>query len=173
MSPPLRKKDDCEALWQGLTAGDIQTIGTDHCSFTMAQKATGKDDFTKIPNGSAGVQHRAQLIYTYGVLEGRLTLQQMVKYLSRNAALLFGMPDRGEIKEGAAADIVVWDPNAVSRINDTDHAHHCDNSPYAGFAVKGCAKDVLVNGVHAVENGVLKQSGAGKYIKRGRYQRPL
>ena len=173
MSPPLRKKDDCEALWQGLTAGDIQTIGTDHCSFTMAQKAAGKDDFTKIPNGSAGVQHRAQLIYTYGVLEGKLTLQQMVKYLSRNAALLFGMPDRGEIKEGAAADIVVWDPNAVSRITDTDHAHHCDNSPYAGFAVKGRAKDVLVNGIHAVENGVLKQSGAGKYIARGRYQRPL
>lgn len=173
MSPPLRKEPDREALWRGLSAGAIQTVGTDHCSFTMAQKAMGEGDFTRIPNGAPGVGHRPQLIYTCGVLTGKLSLEQMVKSLSKNAALLFGMPDRGEIKPGMAADIVVWDPNAQGRITDTDHAHHCDNSPYAGFAVKGRARDVLLNGRHVVSNGVLNESGAGKYIARERYQKTV
>jgi len=172
MSPPLRKDSDREALWKGLENGDIQTIGTDHCSFTMAQKAMGKDDFTKIPNGGAGAAYRPRLLYTYGVLTGKITMEQMVEHLSKNAALLFGMEDRGEIKEGAIADVVLWDPNATARITDDDHAHHCDNSPYAGFEVKGAAKHVFLNGVHAVCDGVLKQGNAGKYIMRGRYQKP-
>jgi dihydropyrimidinase len=172
MSPPLRKDSDREALWEGLENGDIQTIGTDHCSFTMAQKAMGKDDFTKIPNGGAGAAYRPRLLYTYGVLTGKITMEQMVKYLSKNAALLFGMEDRGEIKEGNMADVVLWDPNATVRITDDDHAHHCDNSPYAGFEVKGKAKHVFLNGVHAVCDGAIKQGNAGKYIARGRYQKP-
>ena len=172
MSPPLRKDADCEALINGLKNGDIQTIGTDHCSFTMAQKAMGKDDFTKIPNGGAGVGYRPRLLYTYGVLEGKITMEQMVAFLSKNAALLFGMEDRGEIKVGAVADVVVWDPNATGRITDDDHAHHCDNSPYAGFDVKGKAKHVFLNGVHVVCDGVLTKSNMGKYVARGRYQKP-
>ncbi len=168
MSPPLRKSSDNEALWQGLHEGEIHTIGTDHCSFTMAQKAMGKDDFSKIPNGAPGVQHRGQLIYTYGVCEGRISLEQMVALLSANAALLFGMPDRGEIAAGKAADLLVWDPSYTGRITDTNHAHNCDNSPYAGFAVQGQARDVLVGGELAVEGGELARPGQGKYIHRSR-----
>ena len=170
MSPPLRKAGDNEALWNGLKEGKLDAIGTDHCSFTMEQKAMGAGDFSKIPNGSAGVQHRGQLIYTYGVCEGRITLEQMVKYLSEGAAKLFGMKDHGEIAAGKAADIVVWDPLYQGRITDTEHAHNCDNSVYAGFAVQGRARDVILNGIHAVKCGELVQSGCGKYISRGRYE---
>ena len=170
MSPPLRKPADNEALWSGLREGKLDAIGTDHCSFTMAQKAMGTEDFSKIPNGSAGVQHRGQLLYTYGVCEGRITLEQMVQYLSEGAAKLFGMKHHGEIASGRAADIVIWDPMYQGRITDTHHAHNCDNSVYAGLAVKGRARDVILNGVHAVSNGQLVQSGCGKYISRGRYE---
>ena len=170
MSPPLRKARDNEALWQGLREGSLDAIGTDHCSFTMAQKAMGEGDFSKIPNGSAGVQHRGQLIYTYGVCEGRITLEQMVKYLSEGAAKLFGMKDRGEIAAGRAADIVIWDPFYQGRITDKEHAHNCDNSVYAGLAVQGRAREVILNGIHAVKDGALVKSGCGKYISRGRYE---
>lgn len=168
MSPPLRKSWDNEALWQGLYEGEIHTIGTDHCSFTMAQKALGKDDFSKIPNGAPGVQHRGQLIYTYGVCEGRLSLERMVALLSANAARLFGMPYRGEIAVGKAADLLVWDSSYTGRITNTNHAHNCDNSPYAGLAVQGRARDVLVNGELVVEGGEFIRSEKGKYIHRSR-----
>ncbi|MBR5291439.1 MAG: dihydropyrimidinase [Clostridia bacterium] len=170
MSPPLRKAEDNEALWNGLRDDKLDAIGTDHCSFTMAQKAMGAGDFSKIPNGGAGVQHRGQLLYTYGVCEGRITLEQMVKYLSEGAAKLFGMRDHGEIAPGKAADIVIWDPLYKGRITDTEHAHNCDNSVYAGFDVQGRARDVILNGVHVVKDGELVQSGCGKYISRGRYE---
>lgn len=168
MSPPLRKSWDNEALWKGLAEGEIQTIGTDHCSFTMAQKAMGKDDFSKIPNGAPGVQHRGQLIYTYGVCEGRISLERMVALLSSNAAQLFGMEDRGRVAEGMVADVLVWDPSYTGCITDTNHAHNCDNSPYAGFAVQGRARDVLVNGELVVEGGEFVRPGQGKYIHRSR-----
>lgn len=168
MSPPLRKFWDNEALWQGLREEEINTIGTDHCSFTMAQKALGKDDFSKIPNGAPGVQHRGQLLYTYGVCEGRISLERMVALLSTNPARLFGMPDRGAIAPGKVADLLVWDPSYTGCITDTNHAHNCDNSPYAGFSVQGQARDVLVNGALVVESGAFIRSGQGKYIHRSR-----
>ncbi|MEG1548381.1 MAG: dihydropyrimidinase [Clostridia bacterium] len=167
MSPPLRKSTDNNALWHALMCGELDTIGTDHCSFTMAQKAMGADDFTKIPNGGAGLQHRAQLIYTYGVKEGRLSMEQMAGYLSTNAARLFGMPERGEIAPGKAADIVVWE-NREGCITDTNTAHNCDNSPFAGFKTLGAARDVLLNGQHVVRDGQLIARGMGKYIHRSR-----
>ena len=168
MSPPLRKTWDNEALWQGLNSGEINTIGTDHCSFTMAQKALGAHDFSKIPNGAPGVQHRAQLLYTYGVCAGRLSLEQMAALLSSNAAHLFGMPDRGLVALGRAADLVVWDPSYAGCITDTNHAHNCDNSPYAGMQVQGLARDVLINGKAVVRDGQLAADGQGKYIHRSR-----
>jgi len=166
MSPPLRKQEDCDALWRGLAEGDIDFIGTDHCSFTMAQKARGKDDFSLTPNGSAGVQHRGELLCTYGVRAGRITLPRMVELLSHNPARLFGMEGRGKVAEGYAADLAVWDPAASYCITDENPAHACDNSPYAGFEIEGRARDVFVNGAHAVENFALAKPGMGKYICR-------
>ncbi len=171
MSPPLRKDADRERLWQGLKEGELDTIGTDHCSFTMEQKMLGGGRFFKTPNGGAGVQHRGQLIYTYGVCEGRLTLEDMVKYLSYNPSRLFGMPDRGEIAEEKAADIVIWDPSVSGTITDTNHAYNCDNSVFAGFDVKGAARHVIINGEHIVENGSIKLEGRGRYISRTGYMK--
>lgn len=168
MSPPLRKPEDNTRLWEGLEQNEIDTVGTDHCSFTMAQKALGEGDFSKIPNGGAGVQNRAQLYYTYGVRNERVTLEQMAAQLSTNAAKLFGMyPKKGVIAEGADADIVVWDANYADTISYKTLAHHCDNSPYEGMAAQGRARDVLLNGEWAVQNGKLVQTGLGKYVHRG------
>lgn len=169
MSPPLRKREDNEALWNALSNNEIQTIGTDHCSFTMAQKALGKADFTNIPNGCAGVQTRAMLYYTYGVMKGRVTLEQMAAQLSTNAAKLFGMyPRKGVIQKGSDADIVIWDPSAKQTIFHKTLAHNCDNTPFEGMAVKGSARDVLLNGVLAVSNGKLVSPGLGQYVFRGK-----
>lgn len=169
MSPPLRKASDCEALWEALAAGEIDCIGTDHCSFTMAQKLQYGNDFQRIPNGGAGVQHRGQLLYTYGVCKGRITPEQMVQLLSAGPARLFGLTDRGTIAPGMAADLVVWNPAYEGRITDTNTAHNTDNSPFAGLSVRGCARDVLLNGERIVENGVLVLPGRGKYVARKGY----
>ena len=102
LSPPLRRKECLDALWQGLADGTIHTVSTDHCSFRFHdQKILGKEDFSKIPCGIPGVEHRAQLIYTYGVETGKLTLKQMAEVLSTNTAKLFGMyPEKGTLQVG-------------------------------------------------------------------------
>ncbi|MBE5784466.1 MAG: dihydropyrimidinase [Clostridiales bacterium] len=167
MSPPLRKAEDQSALWEALAGGEIDFIGTDHCSFTMAQKKEFRSDFRKVPNGGAGVQHRLQLLYTYGVEKGHITLEQLTELLSHGAAKHFGIDDRGSIAPDMAADLVVYDPAAESIITDTNTAHNTDNSPFAGLAVKGAARHVILNGEHAVENGKLILSGSGRYVHRG------
>ncbi len=167
MSPPLRDASDNAVMWLALAMEEINTVGTDHCSFTMAQKLKYKDDFAQIPNGGAGVQHRGQLIYTYGVKQGRITVQQMAACLSANPARIFGMKDRGAIAPGYAADVVVWQ-DADGIITDANSAHNCDNSPFAGFETAGCARDVILNGRHIVQSGQLAETGTGRYIARRR-----
>lgn len=164
MSPPLRKEKDREELWQAVIDGEVDFIGTDHCSFTTAEKEEHREDFRLVPNGAPGLQHRGQLMYTFGVTEGRISLEQMVGLLSTNAAKLFGIEDRGEIKVGNVADIVVWDPDYIGEITDTNHHHNCDNSPYAGIQVHGIARDVLVNGEIVVNNCELINSQHGQYL---------
>ncbi len=168
MSPPLRKPPDNKLLWEGLAKNEIDTLGTDHCSFTMAQKSLGIGDFTKIPNGSAGVQVRAMLYFTFGVLSKIVTLEQMAAQLSENAARIFGMyPQKGKIQAGADADIVIWEPNYKQRLTHANLAHACDNSPYEGMDVSGFARDVILGGVIAVQNGALQKRGQGKFVHRG------
>lgn len=167
MSPPLRKRSDNLALWNALSKGDIDFIGTDHCSFTMAQKLAGHGDFAKVPNGGAGVQNRAELLYTYGVKTGVITLCRMAALMSKNPAALFGMPDKGGIAEGMDADVTVFDPNAEGVISHQTNAHNCDNSAFEGIHTFGRARDVIINGEIAVRGGKLVQQGLGRYIKRG------
>ena len=100
ISPPLRKKKDQECLWKALKEDRIQTVSTDHCSFTTGQKAMGKEDFTKIPNGMPGVETRGTLLYTYGVREGRISPEQMCRVLSENPAKLYGMYAEGMHRRG-------------------------------------------------------------------------
>ena len=168
-APPIRKKTDQDFLWKALANGDIQTVATDQCSFTMEQKALGKDDFTKIPGGLPGVQTRGTLLYTYGVRTGKITQEQMCRLLSENAAKLYGVyPKKGVIREGSDADIVVFDPEKENVISAKTHLYNTDNNPYEGFKLHGDIDSVYLRGAHVVQNGKVLVEKAGKYIKRGK-----
>ena len=170
-APPIRKKADQDCLWKALANDQIQTVATDQCSFTMEQKALGKDDFTKIPGGLPGVQTRGTLLYTYGVRTGRITQEQMCRLLSENAAKLYGVyPNKGVIREGSDADIVVFDPEKENVISAKTHLYHTDNNPYEGFKLHGDIDSVYLRGVHVVQDGKVILEKTGKYIKRGNKQ---
>ena len=170
-APPIRKKADQDCLWKALANGEIQTVATDQCSFTMEQKALGKEDFTKIPGGLPGVQTRGTLLYTYGVRTGKITQEQMYRLLSENAAKLYGVyPQKGVIREGSDADIVVFDPERESVISAKTHLYHTDNNPYEGFKLHGDIDRVFLRGMPVVKDGKVVLEKAGKYIKRGKKQ---
>ncbi|SHH19230.1 dihydropyrimidinase [Clostridium grantii] len=169
LSPPLRKKEDIEMLWQALSKGYIDTIGTDHCSFNLeGQKTHGINDFSKIPNGIPGVEHRPVLIYEYGVNRGRITKEQMCGLLSENVAKLFGMfPKKGVLQVGSDADIVIWDTKKQGIISKDNQKQNVDYTPYEGFKTTGKAKHVFLRGSQVVKEGSIINSNSGKYIKRG------
>jgi dihydropyrimidinase len=147
MSPPLRKEADNLALWEALGDGTIDTIGTDHCPFSRSQKNYGINDFRKIPNGAGGVEHRLKLIYTYGVLTNKITINQFVALTSTNAAKVFGLfPGKGIIKTGADADIIIWNPEMNSTISSQNHYSNCDLDIYEGLAVRGNADYIILDG---------------------------
>lgn len=168
MSPPLRKKEDIECLWNGIRDGDIQTVGTDHCSFNFrGQKDMGIDDFSKIPNGAPGVEQRIELLYTYGVAIGRISFNKFVEITSTNAAKIFGMyPKKGEIKVGSDADLVVLDTTKEKIITSTTQQQNVDYTPYEGFKVSCEIRDVFLRGKHVVKCGKIKKINKGKYLKR-------
>lgn len=167
LSPPLRRAGDQAALLQAMQDGEVDVIGTDHCSFTMAQKALGRDDFTKIPNGGAGIQNRAELVYAAAVQPGRITPAQMAALLSTNAAKAFGMyPQKGTLRVGSDADLAIFDPHRGRTISWRTNAHRCDNSPYEGMRVPGSVRDVVLGGELVVEDGRLIQRGRGRFVAR-------
>ncbi len=169
MSPPIRPKGHQEVLWNALKLGALHTVATDHCPFNQhGQKDRGKDDFRVIPNGAAGIENRMALLYTYGVLEGRLDLHEFVDLTSTRAAKIFGMyPKKGAIRVGADADIVVWDPAASGVISANTHHHNCDRSIFEGFETKGAASHVVVAGRVQYADGDLKvERGAGEFVRR-------
>ncbi|MBE9491264.1 MAG: dihydropyrimidinase [Bacteroidetes bacterium] len=147
MSPPLRKKEDQEVLWQAIDDGIIQTIGTDHCPFTLEQKRKGINDFTKIPNGAGGIEHRLSLLYTYGVLKNRISLKKFAEVTSTNPAKIFGLfPQKGSISEGSHADLVIWNPTAKQTISAKTHHQNCDMNIYEGFEITGKPLITIVKG---------------------------
>ncbi|MCC8128990.1 MAG: dihydropyrimidinase [Clostridiales bacterium] len=166
-SPPLRKKQDQAALWEALAKGEIDTVSTDHCSFTLAQKDAGRGDFSKIPGGMPGVEERVSLLYTYGVETGRLPLTELVRRLSANPAKLYGMyPRKGALLPGSDADVVIWDPDVETVIHRENRHSACDYAPYEGWRLKGRAETVLLRGEKVVEDGELRRPGTGIYIAR-------
>lgn len=168
-APPLRKKLDNEALWDALANGEIQTVSTDHCSFTLQQKAAGRDDFTKIPGGMPGVETRGVLLYTYGVAAGRITAERMAEVLSEAPAKLYGaFPRKGHIAAGADADIVVYDPNGQTEISAKDQVANVDYAPFEGTKIAGHIAQVWLRGMCAVEEGKVLDDRGGKYIPRGK-----
>ncbi|MEK7692543.1 MAG: dihydropyrimidinase [Bdellovibrionota bacterium] len=173
MSPPLRTTRDQAALWAGIRDGYIQTIATDHCPFHFSgQKDMGKTDFSKIPNGAPGIENRFNLMYTYGVVQNRISLRRMVEVLCANPARIFGMyPRKGTIAPGADADIVLFDPTKSGAISVKTSRHRCDYSAFEGFKTQGEPVSVLTRGEWALRNGKIEaRKGSGQFIRRARFQ---
>lgn len=165
IAPPLRTKKDNEVLWQALSENQIYTVATDHCSFTMAQKNMGADDFSKTPCGMPGAEERPALIYHFGVGQGRITLEQMCALLSEHPARLYGLyPKKGVIAEGNDADIVVWNPKTEWTLRAKMQQSACNYSPMEGTALTGRAEQVYLRGTLAAENGRILAAGLGRYM---------
>lgn len=168
ISPPLRGKDDNVALWDAIANGVVKAIGTDHCPFTQAQKRFGVDDFRKIPNGAGGVEHRLALLYTYGVMAGRMSINSMVEVFATQPAKIFGLyPGKGEIAVGSDADLVIWNPSAKSAISSKTQHSRADINIYEGLYVEGNVEYVIARGRLAVAKGNLNPDPLrGMVIKR-------
>jgi dihydropyrimidinase len=168
MSPPLRDKRNNAALWAALEAGEIDTVGTDHCPFDLEQKLLGKDAFTLIPNGIPGLEDRVNLMYTYGVSRGTLGLNRFVDALSTKAAKLFGLyPRKGEIAVGSDADLVIYDPAYRGSISAKTQHMNCDYSGFEGVEIDGRPEVVTVRGEVQVRDGVfVGQFGRGELLRR-------
>ncbi len=168
MSPPFRPKEHQEALWRGLQAGHLHTTATDHCCFCAEQKAMGRNDFTRIPNGTAGIEDRMTALWTHGVNTGRLTMNEFVAVTSANAAKIFNLyPRKGSVSVGADADLVVWDPKATKTISAKTQMQKVGLNIFEGMTVTGTPAYTLSRGriVHALgESRAVR--GAGRYIDR-------
>ncbi len=174
-TPPLREKWHQDKLWAGLAKDDLQVVSTDHCPFCFKeQKEMGKDDFTKIPNGGPGIEHRLSLVYTGGVHGGRFNVNRFVQLVSTAPAKLFGLyPRKGTVAVGSDADIVLWDPNKEETISAQTHHMRVDYSMFEGIKVKGAPRQVLVGGRVVIDNGkFVGKAGAGRFLKRQTYTRP-
>jgi dihydropyrimidinase len=171
-TPPLREKWHQEKLWNGLKQDHLQVVSTDHCPFCFKeQKELGKDDFTKIPNGGPGIEHRMSLIYSGGVAKGRFTVNRFVELVSTTPAKLFGLyPRKGTIAVGGDADLVIFDPDRKHTISSKTHHMRVDYSMFEGIEVTGMPDAVLSRGQVIVERDLfLGRAGAGEFIRRATY----
>ena len=168
MSPPFRPKIHQEFLWRGLQSGNLHTTATDHCTFCAAQKAAGKDDFAKIPNGTGGVEERLAVLWDAGVNTGRLTPSEFVAITSANTAKLFNIyPRKGCVAVGADADLVVWDPQGTKTLSAKTQHSKGDFNIFEGRNVRGIPSHTLSQGQLVYVQGDLRaKQGAGRYIKR-------
>ena len=167
-APPIRAEENQRALWRGLRRGEIQTISTDHCSFTLAQKDMGREDFTKIPGGLPGVETRGEVVYTRGVAAGRMTVAGMCRALCENPAKLYGLyPRKGVIAAGSDADIVVYDPKASHILSARDMVTKAGYTPFEGLRTEGGIAKVYLRGSLMVEDGRIVGGPEGQYLRRG------
>ena len=186
-SPPMRTEVDNTRLWEGLSEGIIQTVGTDHCAFfyngtkpilyegqkvAIPGKELGADDFTKIPNGLPGVGDRLPILWTYGVRAGKMTANQFVALNATNPAKIFGLyPRKGALLPGSDADIVIWDPEKKVKYGVAHAQHRTDYNLYEGWELVGYPEKVFLRGQLIVEHeGWLGKRGEGQYLKRGEGQ---
>lgn len=168
MSPPLRSPADREALCRAVVDGEVDTIATDHCSYNFAgQKKLGREDFTKIPNGAPGLEHRPALFFSQFVVSGLLSPERMCALLAENPARQYGMyPQKGVLAVGSDADVTIWDPKTAWTISAANQHHNVDYTPYEGLTVTGRARAVFVNGVLAAQDGEPVRTGMGQYVFR-------
>ncbi len=168
MSPPFRDKINQDSLWAGLSAGSLQCVATDHCAFTTEQKRHGVGNFTKIPNGTAGLEERLPVLWTTGVRTGRLTENEFVAVTSTNAAKILNIyPRKGAVLEGSDADLIIWDPNATKTISAKHQHSAIDYNVFEGMKVTGLPRITISGGRVAYAQGkILAEPGDGRFIER-------
>ena len=168
MSPPFRDKRHQDSLWAGLQSGSLSCVATDHCAFTTQQKRNGIGDFTKIPNGTGGLEDRMPVLWTQGVGTGRLTPNEFVAVTSTNIAKILNMyPRKGAVLVGSDADLVVWDPDSEKIISAGTQQSSIDYNVFEGISVKGLPRFTLSRGVVAVTEGkVDSHEGHGAFVAR-------
>lgn len=182
-SPPMRTAQDNARLWEGLSEGILQTVGTDHCPFffngtqpivyegreiAIPGKELGKDDFTKIPNGLPGIEDRLPVLWTCGVRSGKITPNQFVASNSTNVAKIFGLyPRKGALQVGSDADIVIWDPEKRVTYGVAQSHQRTDYNLYEGWELTGMPEKVFLRGKLIVDGDVwLGRAGDGLFLKR-------
>ncbi|WP_335870861.1 dihydropyrimidinase [Bacillus sp. 2205SS5-2] len=171
-SPPLRQKWHQDVLWNALKSGQLQTLGSDQCSFDFkGQKDLGKGDFTKIPNGGPFIEDRVSVLYSEGVEKGRITINQFVDIMSTRVAKLFGLfPQKGTIAVGSDADLVIFDPSVERTISAETHHMAVDYNAFEGMKIKGEPVSVFSRGEYVIkEKKFVGQAGRGQYVKRAKY----
>ena len=168
MSPPFRDKRHQDSLWAGLASGSLSVVATDHCAFTTAQKRTGMGNFTRIPNGTGGLEDRMPMLWTHGVNTGRLTPNEFVAVTSTNIAKILNIyPRKGAVLVGADADLVVWDPKASKTISAKSQQSAIDYNVFEGKVVTGLPRFTLSRGHVAVTEGRMSsREGHGEFVKR-------
>ena len=168
MSPPFRDRSHQDSLWAGLASGSLQVVATDHCAFTTEQKRMGLGDFTKIPNGTGGLEDRLSVLWTKGVVTGRLTMNEFVAVTSTNIAKILNVyPKKGAILVGADADLVVFDPKATKTISAKTQKSAIDYNVFEGVEVTGLAVMTFSRGKLAYKEGdVRAEKGDGRFVER-------
>jgi dihydropyrimidinase len=168
MSPPFRDKANQEDLWNGLRAGSLQVVATDHCAFTTEQKRFGRNDFTRIPNGTGGLEDRMPVLWTYGVGTGRLTMNEFVAATSTNIARILNLyPKKGALLPGSDADIVIWDPKAEKSISAKTQMSAIDYNVFEGVKVTGLPRTTISRGEVVYDGGQMSaKPGRGKFVAR-------
>ncbi|MFW2368325.1 MAG: dihydropyrimidinase [Desulforhopalus sp.] len=169
MAPPPRKKEDVQALWQGLVDGTIDVVATDHCSFNFSEKlALGKDDFRRAPGGIPGVETRLPLLFSEGVLQNKISLNRFVEVVSTAPAKLMGLfPQKGNLSLGADGDVIVFDPNLEKTITPNILRQNADYSPFEGKTVRGWSTTTIIRGQLVVhENQLVVEKGWGQFVNR-------
>ena len=168
MSPPFRDKSHQDSLWAGLASGSLQVVATDHCAFTTEQKRMGLGDFTRIPNGTGGLEDRLSVLWTKGVVTGRLTMNEFVAVTSTNIAKILNVyPKKGAILVGADADLVVFDPKATKTISAKTQKSAIDYNVFEGVEVTGLAVMTFSRGKLAYKEGdVRAEKGDGRFVER-------
>lgn len=164
-SPPMKGEESRQALWKAIKRGDVDTIATDHCPFQSYEKDWGKDDFTKIPNGCAGIEN----MYPYMLSaagEGKITYEKAVEICSENPAKIFGCTDKGSIAIGKDADIVIYNPKTEFTITNDKMHSDCDHTIWEGVKLKGYPEQTYSRGKLVYDNGeFVGESGWGKFVK--------
>jgi dihydropyrimidinase len=168
MSPPFRTQEHRDSLWAGLQSGSLHAVATDHCAFTTDQKRLGRSDFTKIPNGTGGLEDRLSVLWTAGVTPGRLTKEEFVAVTSANIARILNIyPKKGAVAVSSDADVIVFDPKASKTISAKKQISRIDYNVFEGFACTGLPRVTLSRGEIVWLDGELRaKAGAGQYVAR-------